>query len=147
MSALLPPWVCWTFSLRHLSIPMVTVFKNLGNIAITFGDWYFYGHRISWGVALSLILMVLAAFFAGHDQIEVNAVGYWWMGWNIVATAANVLLMRRVSGQLNPSTLNYIKNVLSLPGLTVMMIVSGELPGVRLGLIASVVGKEGARAN
>ena len=36
-------------SLKALAVPMVTIFKNLTNIVILFGDWYFHGASISPG--------------------------------------------------------------------------------------------------
>ena len=32
-------------SLVYVSVPMVTVFKNLTNLATVFGDWYFFGEQ------------------------------------------------------------------------------------------------------
>ena len=36
-------------SLKALSVPMVTIFKNLTNVVILAGDWYFHGQNISTG--------------------------------------------------------------------------------------------------
>lgn len=36
-------------SLKALAVPMVTIFKNLTNIVILTGDWYFHGASISSG--------------------------------------------------------------------------------------------------
>ncbi len=36
-------------SLKALAVPMVTIFKNLTNVVILAGDWYFHGATISTG--------------------------------------------------------------------------------------------------
>ena len=36
-------------SLKALAVPMVTIFKNLTNVVILTGDWYFHGATISSG--------------------------------------------------------------------------------------------------
>ncbi len=36
-------------SLKALAVPMVTIFKNLTNVVILTGDWYFHGATISTG--------------------------------------------------------------------------------------------------
>jgi hypothetical protein len=36
-------------SLKALAVPMVTIFKNLTNVVILTGDWYFHGASISRG--------------------------------------------------------------------------------------------------
>ena len=36
-------------SLKALAVPMVTIFKNLTNVVILAGDWYFHGASISSG--------------------------------------------------------------------------------------------------
>ena len=116
-------------SLRHMSIPLITIFKNLTNIGIAFGDWYFYGERMTPGIALSVALMVLAAFMTGKTDFNANLEGYMWMLVNCCATAGNVLLMRQVSKgavDIGAFTLTYIKNTLSLPVLLAMMVGAGE---------------------
>ena len=40
-------------SLKALAVPMVTIFKNLTNVVILAGDWYFHGASISTGYALT----------------------------------------------------------------------------------------------
>ena len=120
-------------SLRYLSIPLVTIFKYLTNVAVLAGDWYFYGERVTPLILLSVVMVVAAAFFAGQVDFRANVAGYVWMLLNCCSTAGNILLMRyvgRASSEDAPAldslTLNYIKNAMSLPIIVVVMVIQGE---------------------
>jgi hypothetical protein len=80
-------WHC-TGSLQFLSVPLVTIFKNVTNIAIMAGDWYFYQQPTSLPIVLSLLLMLAGAVMAGLADIAFSPLGYTWMALNCLATAA-----------------------------------------------------------
>lgn len=61
-------------SLRYLNVPMVTIFKNLTNVGILFGEWAFQGQPISSLVLLSCFMMLLGAVLAAANDITFSAV-------------------------------------------------------------------------
>jgi hypothetical protein len=61
-------------SLRHLNVPMVTIFKNLTNVGIMWGEWSFYGQHVSGGAVLSCAIMILGAVLAAANDITFSAV-------------------------------------------------------------------------
>ena len=67
---------------------MVTIFKNLTNILVLFGDWYFFNQPSSPAIMLSLLLMLAGAVMAGFADIAFSALGYSWMAFNCLSTAA-----------------------------------------------------------
>ncbi len=44
---------------EYLSVPLVTIFKNLTNVATAVGEWYFFRERVSLGIFVSLSIMTL----------------------------------------------------------------------------------------
>jgi len=108
-------------SLRHLPVPMVTVFKNVGNCLIVSGDWYFYGNDISVGVVVALLLIVVGALAAsGASDLVFDLEGYSWMAANLLCTASYNLYVRRArsESQLTPTGMSYVNGMLSLPVIT-----------------------------
>ena len=52
-------------SLVYVSVPMVTVFKNLTNLITVSGDVYFFGESVSYLTIASIVLMTMGAVLAG----------------------------------------------------------------------------------
>lgn len=111
-----------TFSLKYLSVPMVTVFKNMNNIVITFADFLIYRNLVSKGTLLSLLLMLIAAVLSSMEDLEYSFHGYIWTFANCTATAAFVLYMPRAmsSTSLSPLGKVFYNNILSLPLLVLL---------------------------
>jgi len=82
-------------TLVYLSIPVMTVFKNLTNLIIAYGDWYFFGERVTRTIIISFAMMVAGSVLTGYYDLEFNAMGYAWMSCNCCAQAAYVLYMRQ----------------------------------------------------
>lgn len=74
-------------SLQYLAVSLVTIFKNLTNIIILAGDWYFFGATASKMIIFSLCLVLLGAVCAGAEDIAFSFTGYVWMALNCFATA------------------------------------------------------------
>jgi len=121
-----------TYSVRFLSVPMMTVFKNLTNIPISIGDKYLYGQNVSPGIVFSLFLMVFSALVGGLTDLQFSLRGYIWMFLNCASTAAYVLYLRHAmkNTQLGEFGMMFYNNLLSLPLLSVLCIVFGEFPAV-----------------
>ena len=107
-----------TKSLKYLSVPVYTIFKNLTIIVIAYGEVLWFGGRVSPLALLSFGLMVFSSVVAawadiqsaiggfGHSGDSVAAVtmlnvGYMWMGLNVICTSARLLVMKKVIKQTN----------------------------------------------
>jgi drug/metabolite transporter (DMT)-like permease len=119
-------------SLRLLAVPMVTIFKNLTNVLILGGDWYWFSQPVSPKVLLSLGLTILGAVAAAGVDTRFSASGYAWMAANCAATAGYVLYMRSVTRttKLTEFGGSLYNNVLALPLTAAAALASGDFPGV-----------------
>eukprot|EP00904_Undaria_pinnatifida_P002829 jgi/Undpi1/12547/HiC_scaffold_6.g02216.m1 len=81
-------------ALEVMNVPMVTVFKNLTNIVIVTGDWWFFHQAASTLVIASMAVMVFGALVASYHDLNFSPWGYFWMVANCCATAGYVLYMK-----------------------------------------------------
>lgn len=115
-------------SLRHLSVPLVTVFKNMTNLLIVLGEWQLYQQAVSSGVLLSLVVMISGAALAAQHDLSFSLAGYAWMAANCLATAGYVLYLRQVTrSQSDRYSVVFFNNFLSLVLLLLLASASGEL--------------------
>eukprot|EP00887_Chlorella_sp_A99_P006839 scaffold2.g6839.t1 len=144
------------WALKNLNVAMVTVLKNLTNIFVLSGDYYFYGrtyNKAAWGC---VGLMLLSAITGGITDLSFSAAGYFWQARGLCSYSLYLRgAMDRVAQHTStgkkldefsmarprptrprlcaapsPSPLRapvYYNNLLSLPFLFVMMVLSGEL--------------------
>ena len=105
------------FSLKYLSVPMVTIFKNANNILVTVGDWYFYGQRVSKWVALTLVLIIAGAVLAGLNDIQYSFEGYAWTFANCISSSGYVLYLRTAVKKIKVGrfAMVYYNSLISLP--------------------------------
>ncbi|KAL5531638.1 VRG4 [Sanghuangporus baumii] len=135
-------------SIQYLSIPVYTIFKNLTIILIAYGEVIWFGGRVTGLTFLSFILMVISSVIAAWSDIA-NAldttwssqdpaaaigglhavqsaltklnIGYFWMFFNCITSAAFVLSMRKrikTMGFGDWDTMFY-NNLLSIPVLAI----------------------------
>mmetsp|Transcript_46314 Transcript_46314/g.79875 ORF Transcript_46314/g.79875 Transcript_46314/m.79875 type:complete len:358 (-) Transcript_46314:220-1293(-) len=116
-------------SLKSNNVPMVTVFKNLTNIIIVGGDWYFHGEQVTFLIVASFAVMLIGAILAAYADVEFNAIGYFWMAANCCCTAGYVLYMRFATQSIKLSrwAMVYYNNLLSVPSMLIMATLKGEL--------------------
>ena len=57
---------------------------------------------------MSIVVMVLGAVLAAHEDLSFNATGYLWMGLNCCSTAGYVLYMRSVLPNVGVGVLRYM---------------------------------------
>lgn len=107
---------------------MVTIFKNLTNVGIMWGEWFFYGQPVSTGAIMSCAIMILGAFLAAANDITFSAVGYFWMLMNCMCTAGYVLYMKNATKtiRLTKFGMVFYNNLLSLPILAIGAALRGE---------------------
>lgn len=107
-----------------LPIHIVTVFKNVTNIIIVFGEWRFFGERVGGLVLVSLGVMLMGAVMSSYSDVGGKATpstlsGYFWMFLNCAATAGYVLYMRyatsRSSLKISKFGMAFYNNLISLP--------------------------------
>jgi len=84
-------------SLRTVTVPMVTVFKNITNVVIVAGEWTIYGESVPWGVMVAIQLMLFGALFAAMNDLSFSLQGCVWIAMNCLSTASYVLFMREVT--------------------------------------------------
>lgn len=119
-------------TLVYLTIPIVTVFKNMTNLMIAYGDWAWFHQSISWGVIGSFLMMTLGSVLSGFTDLQFDLTGYMWMAANCMSQAGYVLYMRKAQKQTKLSEWGsaYYNNLLSIPVLAVMCVVNGEVTTV-----------------
>ncbi|CAM9873251.1 unnamed protein product [Chrysoparadoxa australica] len=122
------------FPLQYMNVPLVTVFKNLTNIAIVYGDWYLNSQQVSALIVASLGVMLGGALLAGANDIEFTFWGYFWMVANCCSTAGYVLYMKYATKSIKLSKFGMVfyNNILGLMLLTPVALLKGEL-----GILAS----------
>ena len=102
-------------SLKYLTVPVYTIFKNLTIIVIAYGEVLWFNGRVTSLALLSFGLMVMSSVVAalsdiqsaiegsghtGNAMLVLNA-GYLWMAFNVICTAARLLVMKKVIKQTN----------------------------------------------
>lgn len=81
-------------SLKHNSVPMVTVFKNVTNIFTTAGDNIFFGTPVESLVILAFGVMLAGAIAAAWNDIYITYIGLFWMLVNSVITSAYIIALK-----------------------------------------------------
>lgn len=143
---------CVLCSLKYLNVPMVTIFKNLTNVLIMWGEYYFYGQPVTSGAMWSCVVMIIGAMLAAANDITFNGQvsilvslhhvtlvsllptlglhpqGYFWMGCNCFCTADYLLYMKHATRtvKINKFGQALYNNVLSLPILWAGALLRGE---------------------
>jgi len=116
-------------SLKNNNVPMVTVFKNLTNIFIVAGDWYYHGEKVTCLIIISFGVMLVGAIMAAWTDIEFNILGYFWMAANCLSTAGYVLYMRHATQSIKLSrwAMVFYNNLLSVPSMLLLATFKREL--------------------
>ena len=116
------------FALRFVSVPMVTIFKNMSNMVTVTGDYYLFSQPVSWLTVASVLVMVLGAVMSAFNDMEFNAYGYFWMIMNCLCTAAYSLYMRYATTnvKLTKWGMVYYNNLLSIFLLLPVSLLRGE---------------------
>jgi len=121
--------VTGTKSLSLLTVPMVTIFKNVQTCVTAFGDWWFFSKTVSVYTLLTLMIMISGALVAGYNDLEYNFWGYVWVIVNCLCGSAYVLYTKLAMDTLKMEKVDNINYncSLSLPFLLVFMFFNGEL--------------------
>jgi GDP-mannose transporter len=116
-------------SLQHNSVPMVTVFKNITNIVVSLGDYYFFGTTVEGLVVLAFGTMLGGALLAARNDVAITAAGVFWMAANCVATAGYILYMKFATKNVKLSKFGMVfyNNVLCTVFLLPVTLFNGEM--------------------
>lgn len=115
-------------SLQHNSVPMVTIFKNITNIVVTAGDYYFFGSRTESLVLAAFGIMLAGAIFAAKNDVAFSSIGLFWMITNCATTAGYILYMKFATKTVKLSKFGMVfyNNVLCTVFLLPCTIFNGE---------------------
>jgi GDP-mannose transporter len=116
-------------SLQYNSVPMVTIFKNVTNIATTTGDYFFFGSSIELLVWVAFGIMLSGATAAAWNDIYLTWKGVFWMALNCVSTAGYVLYMKFATKNVKLSKFGmvFINNVLCIFFLLPCALLMGQI--------------------
>jgi GDP-mannose transporter len=102
-------------ALTYVSVPMITVTKNLTNLITVAGDYFLFGESFTMVVVVSIMLMTLGAVMAGLNDLEFSLIGYCWVAVNCLCTSSYTLYMRYASTNIKLPRFGmiYYNNLLS----------------------------------
>lgn len=115
-------------SMRHINIPVLTVWKSLGPMFVTLFERFYFGDRFSVEVYLAMGLIVLSALVTAINDLEYSAVGYFWAAANVFANVAYLASLRIYLRSPNVSALDktFHSNLLSLIPIFILAFLSDE---------------------
>eukprot|EP00565_Helicotheca_tamesis_P006954 CAMPEP_0185729482 /NCGR_PEP_ID=MMETSP1171-20130828/6057_1 /TAXON_ID=374046 /ORGANISM="Helicotheca tamensis, Strain CCMP826" /LENGTH=357 /DNA_ID=CAMNT_0028398331 /DNA_START=103 /DNA_END=1176 /DNA_ORIENTATION=- len=116
-------------SLQHNSVPMVSVFKNITNVVVTFGDRFFFGVKVEPLVLAAFSLMIGGALAAAANDLSASPLGLFWMGANVFSTAGYILYMKFATKNVKLSKFGMVfyNNVLCTLFLFPITLFNGEM--------------------
>ncbi len=116
-------------SLQYNSVPMVTIFKNITNIAVSVGDFYFFGTKVESMVVVAFGVMLGGAIFAAKNDMSATPTGLFWMLANCLATAGYILYMKFATKTVKLSKFGMVfyNNVLCTLFLLPVTLYNGEM--------------------
>jgi GDP-mannose transporter len=115
-------------SLQHNSVPIVTIFKNITNIVVTAGDYYFFGSHVEGLVIAAFATMLAGAIFAAKNDVSITSIGVFWMTMNCLTTAGYILYMKFATKTVKLSKFGMVfyNNVLCTVFLLPVTLMNGE---------------------
>lgn len=107
-----------TYSLKHISLPMVVMIKSLGTVFTAVLDAVLFGQNMSPLVMAAAAVMVASSVVAGLNDLSYNSVGYLWSAVNCLASVAYALYMRLSlkSTGVNEFAAVFLNNLIAIPG-------------------------------
>lgn len=119
-------------ALRYLSLPVLTVWKSLGPLAITVVEAVAFRVRFSRAVYLASALVAISAAVTAKFDIEYSPLGYTWAAANLAANVAYLVSLRVCLKNSRASSLDktFHSNLLSLILIVPLSWASGETVSV-----------------
>lgn len=115
-------------AMRYLSVPMITVFKQLANLLTVAGEWYFFGKPLTLGVIAAFVVMIVGAVLAAYNDLTFSMHGYVWQIANCVAASGYVLSLKHATRhvQLSRFGMVFYNNIMTFPLLFTIACANGE---------------------
>lgn len=115
-------------AMRFLSVPMITVFKQLANLLTVGGEFLFFGKSVTHGVWLSFAVMIFGAMLAAANDLAFTSAGYAWQVTNCFATSGYVLYLKFATQSIELSKIGMVfyNNLLSIPLLGIIAVAHNE---------------------
>lgn len=97
-----------TRALQYLSVPVYTIFKNLTIIVIAYGEFLWFGSRVTPLTLFAFVMMVFSSVIAAWADAKNAAdaaamttlnLGYGWMGVNVLCAALYTLSIKKVTNK------------------------------------------------
>lgn len=119
-------------ALRYLSLPVLTVWKSLGPLAVTLVEASIFKARFTRPVYLSMVLIALSALVTARFDLQFSPVGYAWAAGNLAANVAYLVSLRVCLNNSPASSLDktFHSNLLSLILIVPLSLLSKEFPAV-----------------
>jgi GDP-mannose transporter len=128
------------YALQHVGVTMVTVWKNVSNVATAVLEVIIFKKSHSSQVWATLCLMLISAIVGAWTDTSFTWSGYSWLIANCCFTSAYALYLRAVMEKVSQHTYDkqkldefsmvYYNNLLSIPPSLVLMLVFGEHRGL-----------------
>lgn len=129
-------FICFIFtnalSMRHINIPVLTVFKSGGPMFVTLFERFYFRDVFSAKVYFAMTLIVLSALVTAINDLEYSSIGYMWAAANVVSNVGYVASLRIYLRSPHVSSLDKTlhSNLLSLPPMLVLAWFFNEFPHV-----------------
>lgn len=106
-------------SLHTMSVSAQTILKNLAVIITAYGDVVLYGKKVTVGMYVAFMLMIIGSYLSAYGDQWVTSWGLFWTFANITSTVCYTLYMKRLLKDFGASIGRYgpvfYNNLLSLP--------------------------------
>ncbi len=117
-------------SLRHISLPILTVFKSLAPMGIALVERAVFRENVSTGTYCAMVLIVLGNGVTATNDVEFHPVGYFWAFFNIVMNVAYVISLRFcLSDEYSSAQKTLHSNIIATSFILPLSFLFGEIPG------------------
>jgi GDP-mannose transporter len=118
-----------SYTLRYLSIHMVTLLKCCSVVVTALGDHFWYRNHLTWPYWFGLLLIVLGSMVGLMTDLEFSLIGCFWMALSIAFSSAYVLLSKLLISHRNLPFFSVVfwNNLLGTLVLTVYILGSSHL--------------------
>jgi GDP-mannose transporter len=120
----------WTSgkALRHCSMPLFTVCKNLAVVGTTLYEYVKFGNSVSTGIRVSLAMMTLGSVVAGLGDMSATPIGLLWLLANVVVTISYLAVLKeRMPADVSSASKTLHNNILTLIIFALVSASAGEL--------------------
>jgi len=113
--------------LKSTNIPMYTTLRRLTVIPVLLSEYIILHKTSSDKKQQSVVVMVIGSLIAGGTDVSFNFEGYFYVLLNCITTALYLVYQKKISNEgLNTFGLLFYNNLVSIPFIIVICILSGE---------------------